>query len=59
MSKEKTLHELEILLRPVLIKSKGVNFGTDCKTIYARDMKDSEVLEIEDYKGSNIKIIIK
>ena len=56
---EKLLHEIERLMKPILIHGKGVNFGPDNKPIKAIDLQRCEVLEIEHYKGFEIKIIIK
>ena len=56
---EKLLHEIEILMKPILIHGRGINFGPDNKPIKAIDLQRCEVLEIEHYKGFEIKIIIK
>ena len=57
---EKLLHEIERLIHdPILIHGRGINFGPDNKPIKAIDLQRCEVLEIEHYKGFEIKIIIK
>jgi len=56
---EKLLHEIEALLKPVLIKGRGINFGPDNTPIKAIDLQKCEMLTIENYKGHEIKIIIK
>ena len=51
---EKVLHELEVLLKPVLINGKGRDFGSDNTPIKAVDIQKSEMLTIQDYKGHQI-----
>lgn len=57
--RESILDELYRDLIKYRKKSKAVNFGHPDKGISRSDMLESSVLEIENYKGYNIKIIIK
>lgn len=56
---EKLLQEIEKLFRPILINGRGVNYNPDNKPIKAVDLQKCEMLEIEDYRGHNVKIIIR
>ena len=56
---EKLLHEIEILLKPLLIHGHGINFGPDNTPIKAVDLQKCEMLTIENYKGFEVKVIIK
>jgi hypothetical protein len=56
---EKLLHEIELLLKPILIKGRGIDFGSDNTPIKAVDIQKSEMLTIQNYRGHQVKIIIK
>ena len=56
---EKLLHEIEILLKPLLIHGRGVDFGPDNTPIKAVDLQKCEMLTIQNYKGYQVKIIVK
>ena len=53
------LQEIEQLLRPIITGGKGIDFGSDNTPIKAVDIQKSEMITIQDYKGYQIKIIIK
>jgi hypothetical protein len=52
------MNELENALKHFLINGRGVNFDSDCRAISVKQMKEATVLEIEDYKGKSIKVIV-
>ena len=58
MSGVELLSEIEQLLKPLKINGTGVNFGYN-NAISKKEIDESEILEIEDYKGFNVKVIIK
>jgi hypothetical protein len=58
-SKQEIMKELEIAMKYFLVHGRGVNYGNPMKSIPRRELEDADIIEIEDYKGHNIKIIIK
>lgn len=58
---EQLLAEIERLFKMIIINSRGVNFGTPDKNIAMtiKELQKCEMLEIENYKGFNIRVIIK
>lgn len=56
---EQLLSEIEILLKPILIKGRGIDFGSDNTPIKAVEIQKCEMLTIGNYKNHSIKIIIK
>jgi hypothetical protein len=59
MTGEELLHEIEILLKPLLIHSQGVDFGPDNTPIKSVDLQKCDMLTIQNYKGYQVKIIVK
>jgi len=58
---ELVLEEIEKLFKPILIKGRGINFGPPNADIAMtiKDLQQCDMLEIENYKGFQIRVIIK
>jgi len=58
---EQLLKYIEKLFRPIIIKGAGINFGPPNKSIAMdkKDLLECEMLSIDNYKGYEIRVIIK
>ncbi len=58
---ELLLAEIEKLFKPILINGRGVNFGPPGAEIAMtiKDLQKCEMFSIDDYKGFEIRVIIK